>query len=1202
MKRNSRIARMEAIILAAGMIVADLNPVSVSAFTNIRQETVSEADVITKAEGTPVTEEESCEQTAEPSEIISKVITPEEQIEMEQEFLGSEEGISKVIGFEGKTAVDGTMASDNGEVTEDYINLNVTRDNDIEITGQKVGFLEKTTGLYLYNGTYYENAVDINARMCRLYGKIAEVMYTEPVRDNATGLYVADGKYYSSYSTTATSVPKYYFFESNEVVAAGVFPADMDIYALYGRKLDSDDASYRYYEIDGNYYSLIRSLSFTKEDGTEVKSVYAQKTWEISFDERYHIISWNAVTNATEVVLNGKLLQIGYQIRLNGELQDTDLKTIADEPFLIDTHYQSEEPFSEGEEVDYEVRAVYYTETDNQVINPDGSGSLLTSYEIVKIGEWSNIFTYKFEKEKEKQRVPQVSGLTVTRKSTKIAELSWNGIAAASGYHIQYVQSDVPTGEIAETDWTDFDTTNKTYEEIDLDIFDQKYMYFRVTATIDYDSEVYEEGSENYSESVVVEKASETVVPAITEFTIDNEMDRSFTVKWELGREESDVCLFYTTDISLLETGVCTYLLRNASTSSGVKLANANFIREKYKIAKKRVVMKYLPKGTKEISSRELGLDYGKQYYFAVAAYDNSKCKIDRTNTEPYIVYGISYGYYTDIGKLSAVVGAKRSMETVEVPATKSEKQSITITFSKDLDITGYEIYRKNAKGSYKKIVTTTSAQYVDQNLEEMTEYEYKARAYYYNVVTKKLFYSPYRYFSAETSTSNYFDLKAAKSGTSAIKLSWTKVAGADRYEIYRCTAVSTDTTASKNNSSGNQADVRQNTKWKLISTIAKRNTVTFTDKKLTSGKTYGYKVVACYTEQKDTEEKDTEEKDTKQQDTETGISRQVFDTEWIEMGISTPSNLKTAFNKNKLVITWDKDVFAEKYEVQYQKYNAEGRAYTASYKKVSTTKNKFTLKNLNYGERVSVRVRAYDGERWTSFASAEDIRYLAAAKNITVKEVTEKSKEGNTSVAVSVSWKKVSGAAYYKVYRSTSPAACYDSDGKCYVLPKDCEAIAKESNDDENNSVVPYKEYKGQQDTIKALTAIDRGQLQKGVSYYYYVIAYAKNGTAVSAGSGNPGVICYQESPTIKSVTAKKGQNIIAINQVDMAKEYVIYRSTSKDKGYEVIGTTTKAAYTDKKVVSNQNYYYKVTARGTNALRADFESVMSASKKVTAK
>lgn len=1202
MRKNSRTARMGAIILAAGIIVADIGAIPVSAFTNVRQEAVSEADVITGSEGTPVTGEESDIKTAVPSEAAEQVITPEEQIEVEQGFLGSEEGISKVIGFEGKTAVDGTMVSDNGEVKEEYINLNNSRDNDIEIIGQKADFLEDTTGLYQYNGTYYASASDINSRMCRLYGKIAEVTYAEPVRDNATGLYIADGKYYSSYNTTATSVPKYYFFAGNEAKAAGVFPADMDIYALYGRKLDSGDASYRYYEIDGNYYSLIRSLSFTKEDGTEVKSVYAHKTWEISFDERYHMISWNAVTNTTEVVLNGKLLQIGYQIRLNGELQDTDLETDAGEPFLIDTHYQSEEPFSEGEEVDYEVRAVYYTETDNQIIKPDGSGSLLTSYEIVKTGEWSNIFTYKFEKAKEKQCVPQVSGLTVTRKSTKIAELSWNGITAASGYMIQYVQSDVPMGEILESAWTEFGTTNRTYEEIDLEFFDNKYIYFRVTATIDYESEVYEEGSENYSEAVVVEKASKTVVPSITEFAIDNELDRSFTVKWEMGREESDVCLFYTTDSSLLETGVCTYLLRDASTSSGAKLANANFIREKYKIAKKKVVMKFLPKGTKEISSRELGLDYGKQYYFAVAAYDNSKCKIDRTNTEPYIVNGISYGYYTDIGTLSAVAGAKRSMETVGVPVTKSEKQSITITFAKCVDITGYEIYRKNAKGSYKKIVTTTSAQYVDQNLEEMTEYEYKARAYYYNVVTKKLFYSPYRYFSAETSASNYFDLKAVKSGTSAVKLSWTKVSGADRYEIYRCSAVSTDTTASKNNSSSNQANVRQNTKWKLIGTITKRDTVTFTDKKLTSGKTYGYKVVACYTERKDTEQKDTEPGDTKQQDTETGLSRQVFDTEWIEMGISTPSNLKTAFNGNKLVITWDKDVFAEKYEVQYLKYNAEGRAYTAAYKKVSTAKNKYTLKNLNYGERVSIRVRAYDGERWTAFASAEDTRYLAAAKNIKVKEVTEKSKEGITSVAVSVSWKKVAGAAYYKVYRSTSPAAYYDSDGKFYVLPQDCEAIAKESNDDENNSVVPYKEYKGQKDTIKALTAIDRGQLQKGVNYYYYVIAYAKNGTAVSAGSGSPGVTCYQESPTIKSVTAKKGQNILTINRVDMAKEYVIYRSTSKDKGYEMIGTTTKATYIDKKVVSNQNYYYKVTARGTNALKADFESVMSASKKIKAK
>ena len=67
--------------------------------------------------------------------------------------------------------------------------------------------------------------------------------------------------------------------------------------------------------------------------------------------------------------------------------------------------------------------------------------------------------------------------------------------------------------------------------------------------------------------------------------------------------------------------------------------------------------------------------------------------------------------------------------------------------------------------------------------------------------------------------------LKASKSGTTSIKLSWSKVTGADGYRIYRSTS-KTGT-------------------YKAINTITHGSTTVYTNKTLSKGKRYYYKVKA---------------------------------------------------------------------------------------------------------------------------------------------------------------------------------------------------------------------------------------------------------------------------------------------------------------------------------------------------------------------
>ena len=113
----------------------------------------------------------------------------------------------------------------------------------------------------------------------------------------------------------------------------------------------------------------------------------------------------------------------------------------------------------------------------------------------------------------------------------------------------------------------------------------------------------------------------------------------------------------------------------------------------------------------------------------------------------------------------------------------------------------------------------------MDKNLKTNTTYSYKARAYVYNTVTREKIYSDYVAFSAETSTNNYIDVTAAMTGKNAVKLKWTKVAGAAKYEIYRSSTESVDDVYSVLNRSAIKYDgLKNNAKWKLVKTIGKAN------------------------------------------------------------------------------------------------------------------------------------------------------------------------------------------------------------------------------------------------------------------------------------------------------------------------------------------------------------------------------------------
>ena len=66
----------------------------------------------------------------------------------------------------------------------------------------------------------------------------------------------------------------------------------------------------------------------------------------------------------------------------------------------------------------------------------------------------------------------------------------------------------------------------------------------------------------------------------------------------------------------------------------------------------------------------------------------------------------VKYGNYNDVA-VSEMVSATGTLSKPKKPATKSEKNSITMTFTNQSGVTGYEIYKKirreNIKNSQRR-------------------------------------------------------------------------------------------------------------------------------------------------------------------------------------------------------------------------------------------------------------------------------------------------------------------------------------------------------------------------------------------------------------------------------------------------------------------------------------------------------------------
>lgn len=593
---------------------------------------------------------------------------------------------------------------------------------------------------------------------------------------------------------------------------------------------------------------------------------------------------------------------------------------------------------------------------------------------------------------------------------------------------------------------------------------------------------------------------------------------------------------------------------------------------------------------------------------------------------------GINY-YVRMYMSIGGIKGAYSNVVTVQAPiaevtgiSTEIFDTAITLDISANYGgYTGFQIDKKSGK-KYINLTTTAQHRFKDTGLEKDTKYTYRVRAYYYNSDTKKYSYGAYSYKTVQTGAAA-LNLKVQASGNTAAKLKWKKVPGAAGYEVYRYVG----------NSYSNTEKEGENynfSKYELVKSLGKKKT-SYTDKKLLA-ESYEYLVKAY-----------------KMVKNKKVYITQAYGSVTLKFSVNSYvdayKQVQNVKNGN-VAVTWYPVAQAQGYLIE-KKDSTKGEYVPL--KTLGKKATSYTFQASPLGETIEYRIRAYSGRKYSKAAEVDVEGHLAVVAGVKAKA---------TPTGIQVSWNPVAGASYYKVYRTADPTEKYYADTKTYdyhngqqiqvqaYKPAEVtdnyyytigDSTVKMAYDDETAKKMmykdPYSSYENYYEYRVAGTSVmdysyayhspeynDQGLAisekvteygpKKDITYYYYVIAYREernNQTlewkyAQSYGAGKAAEATIAAStktvPKISKAKAGKKSVTLTIKKVSGAKKYLIYRSTSKKKGYTLVGSTTKASYKDTKLKSKKTYYYKVKAVSINALGADAESAFSAVKSAKAK
>ncbi len=254
--------------------------------------------------------------------------------------------------------------------------------------------------------------------------------------------------------------------------------------------------------------------------------------------------------------------------------------------------------------------------------------------------------------------------------------------------------------------------------------------------------------------------------------------------------------------------------------------------------------------------------------------------------------------------------------------------------------------------------------------------------------------------------------------------------------------------------------------------------------------------------------------------------------TKAVKTMVATVSGLKAGTTASTITLSWKKASNATGYQVQQYK---SGKWQTvATIKKASTVSYK--LSKLKAGTNYRFRVRAYNGKSYGSWVEISAYTNLAKVKNLKLTKAT--------TSAVTLKWDKVSGAAGYVVYRYSG------------------------------GEWVKVTTVKGNTATVSKLKA--------GTTYKFMVKAYKKVGKTTVNGESSSTLSVKTALGQVKNLKAsarKKTSITLKWDKVTGATGYTIERYNGKK--WVKVGSVKTNSFTNKDLKRNTQYQYRVKAYG---------------------
>ena len=258
------------------------------------------------------------------------------------------------------------------------------------------------------------------------------------------------------------------------------------------------------------------------------------------------------------------------------------------------------------------------------------------------------------------------------------------------------------------------------------------------------------------------------------------------------------------------------------------------------------------------------------------------------------------------------------------------------------------------------------------------------------------------------------------------------------------------------------------------------------------------------------------------------------------------------ATTANKIVFTWNELVGCKSYYVY--RYDGTKKKYILQ---KNTTASSYTDTNVKAGRKYAYIVKgvATVNSKTVTGPSVKITCYTDPAAVKGIKQTY------STSKSVTLSWNKVSNASYYVVYKYNKTKKEYERMGETRETSFVCSMASANAT-------------------------------------YFLVYAVTKTDTGYfnSASSAKFTGISGPDRPTVKASAAAKSVKLTWSKETS-ATRYDVYRYNGK-KYVRIAKLSSKySTYTDKKLTSGKNYYYKVRAVNTKSSTTAYGSYSSAVK-----